>query len=182
MTGKFSFLKPDFKSVIPEIWKDIFKSTVLAGLGALGLLLIKQVPVVGTALQKLYAILLYAWILIFVVGLLIGFWVASAILRTKLRALDQLAETDALTGLGNLRKQNVSLKKAIHAASPEEHLSIIYIDIDNFKSVNDAAGHDSTHPGARQEVPLHVCRPLRPRRSTRRARRGHWLLRGTYDS
>jgi diguanylate cyclase (GGDEF)-like protein len=143
MAGKFSFLKPDFKSVIPEIWKDIFKSTVLAGLGALGLLLIKQVPVVGTALQKLYALPLYAWILIFVVGLLIGFWVASAILRTKLRALDQLAETDALTGLGNLRKQNVSLKKAIHAVSPEEQLSIIYIDIDNFKSVNDAAGHDS---------------------------------------
>jgi len=125
MAGKFSFLKPDFKSVIPEIWKDIFKSTVLAGLGALGLLLIKQVPAVGTALQKLYALPLYAWILIFVVGLLIGFWVASAILRTKLRALDELAETDALTGLGNLRKQNVSLKKAIHAASPEEHLSII---------------------------------------------------------
>src|SRR6476660_10084459 len=113
MAGKFSFLKPDFKSVIPEIWKDIFKSTILAGLGALGLLLIKQVPVVGATLQKLYALPLYGWILIFVVGLLIGFLVASAILRTKLRALAQLAETDALTGFGSMRKQSVSLREAI---------------------------------------------------------------------
>ena len=42
MDGKFSFLKPDFKSVIPEVWKDIIKSTVVAGLGALGLLLVTK--------------------------------------------------------------------------------------------------------------------------------------------
>src|SRR5882724_2774293 len=143
MDGKFSFLKPDFKSVIPEVWKDIIKSTVVAGLGALGLLLVKQVPVVGAALKRPYSLPLYAWILLLVVGLLVGFWIASAIVRAKLRALNQLADTDAFTGLGNLRKQKQSLITAIHAASSSERLSIIYMDIDNFKSVNDVAGHDS---------------------------------------
>jgi diguanylate cyclase (GGDEF)-like protein len=143
MEGKFCFLKPDLKGVVPEIWKDVIKSTAVAGLGALGLFLMKQLPVVGAALKRFYALPLYAWILLLIVCLLIGFWIASAILRTKLRTLNQLADTDALTGLGNLRKQNVSLRKAIHDASDNEPLSIIYIDIDNFKAVNDVAGHDS---------------------------------------
>ena len=143
MEGRFSFLKPDFKSVIPEVWKDVIKSTIVAALGAAGLLVIKQLPVVGGIFKQPYALPLYAWIILFVLGLLIGFCTASAILRTKLRALNQLADTDALTGLGNLRKQSVSLIKAIHGASSGERLSIIYMDIDNFKSVNDVAGHDS---------------------------------------
>jgi two-component system cell cycle response regulator len=75
---------------------------------------------------------------------LIGFWIASAAVRAKLMHLTQLADTDDLTGLGNLRKQKESLNEAIRAtASDGCALSIIYTDIDNFKSVNDVAGHDS---------------------------------------
>ena len=144
MEQNLSFLKPDFKKVIPEVWQDVIKSTVVAGLGTLGVLLVKQVPVVGGVLRKVYFLPLYGWILLFCAGLLIGFWVASAVVRTRLKDLTQLADTDDLTGLGNLRKQKVSLNEAIRAtASSRQALSIIYTDIDNFKSVNDVAGHDS---------------------------------------
>jgi diguanylate cyclase (GGDEF)-like protein len=144
MESKFSFLKPDFKKVLPEVWQDVIKTTVVAGLGALGLLLLKQLPVVGAALKAGYLLPVYGWILLFSAGLLIGFWIASAVLRTRLKDLTQLADTDELTGLGNLRKQKVSLAEAIQASTPDQKgLCLIYTDIDYFKSVNDVAGHDS---------------------------------------
>lgn len=144
MAWKFSFLKPDFKKVAPEFWQDIFKSSILAGLGALGVILAKQLPVVGTVLNAHYDLPLYGLILFVFAGLLIGFWVASVFLHIKLRDLNHLADTDPLTRLGNLRRQKLSLSDAMRGASSEgQPLSIIYLDIDYFKRVNDTAGHDS---------------------------------------
>lgn len=144
MPGKFSFLKLDFKKVLPEIRHDIIKSTVIAGLGAIGVILAKQLPVLGSVLNEPHNFPLYGLILLFCGGLLIGCWLTSAFLRSKLETLNQLADTDPLTGLGNLRKQTVSLDEAMQCAASAGHaLSIIYIDIDKFKTVNDVAGHDS---------------------------------------
>lgn len=53
------------------------------------------------------------------------------------------AKTDYLTGLLNLRKLNESLKTSINNAQEKnQNISVLYIDIDNFKRINDAYGHD----------------------------------------
>ena len=61
----------------------------------------------------------------------------------KIKELEHMASTDALTKLFNRNKLNDVLEKEMalsHAiASP---LSIIFLDIDNFKLVNDTYGHD----------------------------------------
>ena len=64
-------------------------------------------------------------------------------LYTANQRLTQLASRDALTNLLNRREMERILKEAV--AYSQEHktpLSVILMDIDHFKGVNDAYGHD----------------------------------------
>jgi diguanylate cyclase (GGDEF)-like protein len=63
--------------------------------------------------------------------------------RTRLLAsLDDLAHTDALTGLANRRAWEVELDRGLaRARRTGEPLSLAVVDIDNFKAINDAHGH-----------------------------------------
>lgn len=55
-----------------------------------------------------------------------------------------LAETDALTGLGNRQAMHKSLGKLVAAARRYQRpLSLLMLDIDHFKNVNDTFGHSA---------------------------------------
>lgn len=55
---------------------------------------------------------------------------------------ESLAQTDALTGIFNRLKIDMELAKALnYAASNDSELSIVLIDIDHFKQINDQFGH-----------------------------------------
>ncbi|MGA3156346.1 MAG: EAL domain-containing protein [Steroidobacteraceae bacterium] len=61
-------------------------------------------------------------------------------LRT--RELQHLAEHDALTDLPNRRQLFSRLKTAItQAAEGSTHVGVFFIDLDNFKNINDSMGH-----------------------------------------
>jgi diguanylate cyclase len=55
--------------------------------------------------------------------------------------LEQLATKDALTGLNNLRSYQVKLKELLQERSPIKNISLLIIDIDHFKKINDSYGH-----------------------------------------
>ena len=58
--------------------------------------------------------------------------------------LETLASEDALTGIANRRQLDIVLNKtAIHAEMSGEALSLVLIDIDNFKLYNDRYGHQA---------------------------------------
>jgi diguanylate cyclase (GGDEF)-like protein len=74
-----------------------------------------------------------------------GGWVATIEDITERTRADEkiahLAHFDGLTDLPNRILFRVRLEQALEALQPDEQLAVLYIDIDEFKSVNDALGH-----------------------------------------
>jgi diguanylate cyclase (GGDEF)-like protein len=94
---------------------------------------------VATAIMAVPPTLIVAW----------GFNVALTTLRRQRRELsataaraEQDAHTDALTGLGNFRQLWSTLERETSRARRHgEHFSLIVIDLDRFKAINDEVGH-----------------------------------------
>ena len=74
-----------------------------------------------------------------------GGWVATIEDVTERRRADEkiahLAHYDGLTELPNRILFRERLEQSLKAIRPGEQLAVLYIDIDEFKSVNDALGH-----------------------------------------
>ncbi len=63
-------------------------------------------------------------------------------LAERTRQLKQLAEHDPLTGLPNRRELFILLNAAIERALANgTHVGVFFVDIDNFKYINDSKGH-----------------------------------------
>lgn len=69
--------------------------------------------------------------------------VASDAIRTLNERLEALAHTDELTQVNNRRSLEHIMVQAFETAERHSHaLSILMIDVDHFKSVNDTHGHE----------------------------------------
>jgi diguanylate cyclase (GGDEF)-like protein len=68
--------------------------------------------------------------------------IATLVARTRhIERLERLGHTDALTGLPNRRALEDRLDEARALARPREALTLVMIDLDDFKVYNDTHGH-----------------------------------------
>lgn len=68
----------------------------------------------------------------------------SADIRYALEKIKQVSDTDELTGLYNMRAFSVILHRSFRqAARYSQPLSLVMIDSDNLKAINDSYGHDA---------------------------------------
>jgi diguanylate cyclase (GGDEF)-like protein len=74
--------------------------------------------------------------------------ISATLLQFEKRLLEaesnalELAHHDPLTGLNNQRYVNTLFEQALILANrPHQMLAVLYIDLDNFKPINDTAGH-----------------------------------------
>ncbi|MGB0768538.1 MAG: sensor domain-containing diguanylate cyclase [Phycisphaeraceae bacterium] len=64
-------------------------------------------------------------------------------LQQENQELAKKAQRDAVTGLYNRRHFDEQLDELFLSVTPENPLSLVFIDLDHFKSVNDTHGHDA---------------------------------------
>lgn len=67
---------------------------------------------------------------------------ATLRIRDQTLDLEAQANTDSLTKLPNYRAFQMALARANASRSPGGAIAVVYIDLDNFKAINDAHGHD----------------------------------------
>lgn len=75
-------------------------------------------------------------------------------LRSEIRRLRQLAFTDALTGVGNRGAFLTRFDQTLRRNKGSSFLSLLLIDVDHFKAVNDKCGHQVGDEVLRQVAQL----------------------------
>lgn len=107
---------------------------------AAGMATLSVTQAVVTALGRTIPEALFAIVVAYIgIALAIG-WFAEIVLRERTR-IEDMALTDALTGLPNWRHAQIVLGAEFAAAKRGRPLVVVVFDLDHFKAYNDRHGH-----------------------------------------
>lgn len=143
--GYFSNSLQKFKTdALSKAIYDAIKYLFILLLGVLMSFLIPEKFSIKAFLKTEYTVYLYGIIIYSIMLIIIAFLFIRVIYLKKYKALEKDNFTDEITGLKNHKALKSHLKKTIEEllnTSKIETLSIILIDIDDFKEYNTKYGH-----------------------------------------
>ncbi len=131
-------LVPPFLLAYHRGWKGATLS--LAGGMAALVLAHLALTLTGTEVRN-YVFLL--WITATYIAVCVGAGMLAELLRRERQATEEMALTDALTGLPNRRHAMVFMDAAFSAATRGQPMSVVFFDLDHFKHVNARFGRRS---------------------------------------
>lgn len=128
-----SYLLPLFNAAIAEIPQQLKNETIL-----------KWTPKKMHTGDHFTTPVYFLLIILAIILLLWLTWQANKKLRMHNRKLKKMATTDALTGVANRSSISLMIDRGIeNVRQTEGHFSVIMVDIDHFKKINDTFGHDA---------------------------------------
>jgi diguanylate cyclase (GGDEF) domain len=142
LTQSFRKFKQDSLS---KLFYDVAKYLLLGLLVFAGTKLLPVDTSLGKVISTQFSISLYSFILILLFVVIISVILLKVIFDTKYRALQKDNFTDELTGLKNHKAlKNYLNNKLLEPRQSVKTLSLILIDIDNFKIFNDSEGYNTS--------------------------------------
>lgn len=131
--GFLLFRKWQGSIFIKTIWMLLYSNFAFSVIIVYFLLDIKSI---GSIINVLY------WVASLLTGLM-AIYTTEHLRKTNqlFREYKKSATVDPLTGLNNVRSFDEALNHAIETTNNEKPLSLLVIDIDHFKNVNDTYGH-----------------------------------------
>jgi diguanylate cyclase (GGDEF)-like protein len=131
--------------LVPVIWFAMYRGRRDLAVVIAGAALVYWVPIVLTSGDQRYPASGWRIGLVFItVSAILGYTIQRLHdqLRRQAEKLDDLAHTDALTGLPNLRAWNAGLRRGLRVAGRAGHpICLAVLDLDDFKAINDRDGH-----------------------------------------
>ena len=126
----FRKLKDKLQKITPGLELELAKYILITVIGAVGLFLAVQIPLIRATLSQEWSISIFYFLLTVFLAAVAGSSLTYIPLRIKLNNLISSAETDKLTGVLSDEILKPKLKKEIeNATTNKQALSIILIDI-----------------------------------------------------
>lgn len=135
----------------PELALELAKYILITAVAAIGLFLAEQIPLIRVTLSQVWSISIFNFLLIVLLAAVSSSMLTHIRLRKRLISLKLSADTDAVTGVysNNILKPNLE-KEIENAKKDKKVLSIILIDIDGFKRINDTYGYTKANSVLRE--------------------------------
>jgi diguanylate cyclase (GGDEF)-like protein len=131
--------------LVPVIWFAMYRGRRELTVAIAGAALVYWVPIIVTSGDERYPASGWRIGMVFIaIAAILGYTIQRLHdqLRRQAEKLGDLAHTDTLTGLPNLRAWNASLRRGLRIAGRTGRpICLAALDVDDFKAINDREGH-----------------------------------------
>jgi diguanylate cyclase (GGDEF)-like protein len=139
----FRKIKDNIKKMAPGLELELAKYILITVVATVGLFLAQQIPQISVTFKQMLSISIFNFLIIIFLTAISSSRLTYIHLIRKIKSLELSAGTDDLTGVYSNKVLKPKIEKEIESVKANKKpLSIILIDIDGFKRINDTYGYN----------------------------------------